>query len=129
MINLFNELCEELEILRYRENTLIKQAEIAQQQCFSSRVDRNTYLPLDVALYNYDDAMERLDSVREAIEERTQLKLRIESMLDNIDEMPARVAYMRDIQRLPLNEIAKRTNYSYSYVKKISMKSKRLKLA
>lgn len=129
MINLFNELCEELEILRFREYELVKQAEIAQKHCFSSRVDRNTYLPLDVALYNYDDAMERLDRIREEIEERTQLKLRIEGIISDVSELPARVAFMRDVQRLTLVEIAQKTNYSYSYVKKISMKSKRLKLA
>ncbi|WP_138752775.1 hypothetical protein [Paenibacillus sinopodophylli] len=129
MQSLFNELIAELEILRGREDDLVKQAEIAQKHCYNSRVDRNTYLPLDVALYNYDEAMAKLEAVRAYIDEKMELFRKIEILLENANELPARVAYMRDIERLPLTEIAKRTNYAYGYIRLVSAKAPRLKLA
>ena len=128
MQNLFNELCTELEILRGRENELITQAEIAQKQCYNSRIDRNTYIPLDTALYNFDGAMERLEALRAQIASKLEMMSNIERLIMS-KELSHQVAYMRDIERLTLVEIAKRTNYNYSYIRHVSRKVPRLKIA
>lgn len=119
----------ELDMLKLREQDLEKIATIAQKQCFNSKVDRNTYIPLDKALYNYDEAMEKLDLVRQEITRKEGVKQSMEQCMGHAGTLEHQVAFKRDVERLKLYEIANQTGYSYEYIRQISRKVKRLRIA
>ena len=71
--------------------------------------------------------MEKLTIVRTEIERKEKLKKEMESRMSEAETLEYRVAYLRDIQKLQLYEIAERTGYAYSYVRKVSMKVPKLR--
>lgn len=125
------DLCKEIEILDLRADDLEKEARVCLRTVWTGEPpsDRSTYVhvPLDTALRRYEDVLTQLCEVQEVLRNKRQAKEQIEKRMSEFEGLEYKVAFMRDIQRKPLNEIAEELGYSLSWIMKMSMKVKRLK--
>lgn len=118
----YNDLCNEIEILEIRASDLERQLSSSWKQCYNG-----IQMPLDKAVLWNDEAKEKLLDVVNEIEHKKQTRMLIETKLGEFKGLEYQVAYMRDILRKPLAEIADELDYSYNWILKISSRIKRLK--
>lgn len=125
------DLCKEIEILDLRADDLEKEARVALRTVWTGEPprDHSTYvhMPLDKALGHYESVMAKLCDVQEVVRNKRVTKAQIEKRLGEFEGLEYRVAYKRDIEGKPLDVIADELGYSFLWIRKVSMKVKRIK--
>lgn len=105
------------------------QLKAARALCFSGQLPSDplpVHVPLDKALAMYDDIVARIRDVSAEKERREATKRQIDRLLRQFEGLEMKVAYMRDIERKPLLQIADEIGYSLDWIKKISSRIKRV---
>lgn len=127
----YTDLCKEIEILDLRADELEKEARVCLRTVWTGEPpsDRSTYvhIPLDKALKRYEEVMQKLCDVQEVLRNKRIVKAQIEQRISEFDGLEYKVAYLRDIQGKPLDEIADKLGYSYAWIRKISYRIPRMK--
>ncbi|WP_199614672.1 sigma-70 family RNA polymerase sigma factor [Paenibacillus alkalitolerans] len=84
---------------------------------------------------NFAKEWDRITQIDESIEEvqdilslKREAKKRMEQVISKMSVLEYRVAIMRDVERKKLNDIAEELGYSYEWIRKISMRTKRLRI-
>lgn len=87
---------------------------------------QNGYVPMTL-----DRIIERLNSIDESLTKMYDLrngkkdtKKAIEKMLGDLEGLEYKVAYMRDVKKMRLYEIASELGYSHDHIKRISSRIK-----
>lgn len=68
-----------------------------------------------------------LIEARDILSLKHEAKRRMESKMKQFNGLEYQVAYQRDVERRPLQKIADDLGYSYEWIRKVSMKTKRTK--
>lgn len=84
-------------------------------------------LSLDVIIKRLNKIDDSLDMLYRLLNEMKDSKKRIESMMSELEGLEYKVAYMRDVQRMRLQEIADKLGYSHEHIRRISSRIKKLK--
>jgi DNA-directed RNA polymerase specialized sigma24 family protein len=74
------------------------------------------------------DLNDKIDEARDILTLKREAKKRMEAVIGQFDKLEYRVAYLRDIERKPLKEIADNLNFSYDWIRKVSQRVKRLRI-
>src|SRR3990167_7020430 len=136
----YRDLCNEIDILEIRKDELIGELQILNRRI--KNAGPRTKL---VASYSgmpgggnnersIKETWKLYQAVAEAIEDATDIlslkheaKKRMESKMAEFLQLDYQVAYLRDVERLPIAAIALRLGYSYDWIAKISSRVKRLR--
>ncbi len=124
------DLCREIGILEIRVSDLEYQLKLAHNRLLSGTIPsdgRAMVLPLDVNLGMYDQAKDNLLLCMAMLEHKKQTKGDIEGRMQEFDGVTYKFLYMRDIQVLPLQEIADELGYSLDWAKRVSRRYARVK--
>lgn len=109
---------------------LEEQLKAARKLCFSGQLSSDplpVHVPLDKALEQYDDVVAKIREVSAEQERKKATRSQIDRLLKQFEGLEMRVAYMRDIERKPLQQIADELGYSHDWIKKISSKIRKVK--
>lgn len=73
------------------------------------------------------DIERRINECKDVLSLKREAKKRMESVMGQMDKLEYKVAYMRDIEQMKLEDIAKKLDYSYDWIRKISTRVKRVR--
>lgn len=117
---LYNDLCLEIEVLKEQ----MELAEAEREQWWVGGRLFNT-VPMDNAAERFDKLSDKIERLEKIIKAKQEVKNRIEKLMNQYEELPRKIAYMRFVQGKTLKQIANELNYSYDYVREIMSKMKR----
>lgn len=129
-VKLYYDITKEIEIYEWRLEDLEKELQAVRKVVFSGRIpsDNHTvHVPLDKALEQYDNVVMQIREVSERLAEKKATKRQIESSIRGFQGLKYQVAYLRDIENMPLKEIASKLGYSYDHIKRMSSQIKKVK--
>lgn len=118
---LYHDLCAEIDILEVRIKDLEAEYKFWYQSSFSSK--RNRAFPLDICLNRMKEICDQVEAYSILLEEKEKARKEMEQRMAEIESIEGKVAYMRDVQGMTLAEIAAHLNFSYSWIKKLSMRT------
>lgn len=134
-MEIYIDILIEIEILEMRLKDLEKEHRRMWNALFpSTKVTANysgvpgnpfTSVPLDRAIEDMRKVEEEIEKLEQRIEEKRKLANDIRDKLEQLQGLEKRVAYMRDIEGKSLIEIADELGYSYSWIRKISSRTKK----
>jgi len=131
----YNDLCTEIEMLKLRIEDIETEREYLLKSMYDNApidnlgaVDhskdyvQNGYVPMTLdkivdRLNTIDKSMSDLYRIKEAKEDTKQT---IEKMFDDLEGLEYKVAYMRDVRKMRLQDIADELGYSYDHIRRIS---------
>ena len=122
----YGELCDEISVLEDRARDLDYQFKRAYQACYNGDYEK-IKLPLDRAVIEYDNVKEKYIEVMDLLEHKKATIIEMDRKLSLMNGILYQVAYRRDVLQQSLTIIAEDLGYSYPYVRKLSMKAKRIK--
>lgn len=143
-IETYKDLCKEIDILTIRRDELRQELTILNRRIMSAGprtklVASYTGMPgggssdeqweVYGAAQVYRAVKESLDDVNEILTLKLDAKRRIESTMEQFECLEYKVAYKRDIERMPIAKIASELGYSYDWIAKISSRVKRMRQA
>jgi len=129
-VRLYYDITKEIEILELRLMDLENELKVARKLCFSGQLPSDplpVHLPLDKALVQYDNVVQKIQETSSRLAEKQLIKRRIEDNIRDFKGVEHQVAYMRDIQGKSLGKISDELGYSYSFISKISCRIKSAK--
>lgn len=138
-IESYHDLCTEISILEIRLNGLTDEMNHMSRMMYMSPrvklVASYSGMPgsgMDMTPLNRQwDALcavkTAIDDTLDVLALKNECKRRMEVVMQEFEGLEYRVAYMRDIQGLQLDEIANELNFSYSWIRKVSMRVKFMK--
>ncbi|MBH8606008.1 hypothetical protein [Thermoactinomyces sp. CICC 10521] len=91
------------------------------RSCFGARINRA--IPLDVCLNRMKEICDQVEAYSVILEEKEKARKEMEKRMADIESIEGKVAYMRDVKGMTLAEIAADLNFSYSWIKKLSMRT------
>lgn len=114
----YNDLIREIDILEYQMETCL--AERENWNFWGGRLSRS--VPLDIAAERMDKLAERIEWLTERLERKKGIKAKLEKKLSELESIEYKVAFMRIVEGMTLEEIAEELNYSIGWIKKVSAK-------
>lgn len=137
----YNDLCNEIDILEIREDEIKAQLSRVKQQMERNYAPASklvasysgmpgsgfAMMPFDQICGNILALEQELEDIRDVLSLKREARERMEDKMSNFDDLSQRVMVMRDIQRMPLHNIAKELGYSDSYIRKVSMRTTKRK--
>lgn len=134
----YNDLCNEIEILGIRAYEIKKEMEYIKRHMdtpprtklvasYSGMPSGSGSFSFERLCGQYFALQETLDDVNDILSLKREAQRRMEDKMNNFEDLSHKVMVMRDIQRMPLHNIADELGYSESYIRKISMKTTRRK--
>lgn len=143
-IETYEVLCKEIDILTIRRNELSQELAILDRRMLSAGpktklVASYTGMPgggsteelwevYGVAQV-YKSVLDALEDVSAILSVKLDAKKRIEHTLEQFECLEYKVAFMRDIERMPIAKIASELGYSYDWIAKVSSKVRRMRKA
>lgn len=70
----------------------------------------------------------RIDECKDILSLKREAKRRMERVMENWETLEYKVAYMRDVEQKKLEQIAIDLGYSYDWIRRLSMRVKRLRV-
>lgn len=135
----YQDLVTEIEILETRLQDMIGERDFLRKSMYANgpknigvidySKDRvqNGFVPMSL-----DRILERLNKIDDDIEWTTELinvkkdaLRKIETLIESLEGLEQRVAYLRDVKGLKLYEIARQLGYSHDWIKRISSRVKK----
>lgn len=131
----YNDLCAEIEMLDLRIEDMEKERDYLRKSMYDNAPSasigamdyskdrvQNGYVPMPL-----DKIIDRLNRIDRSLEELHRLKSgkaetrnMIEKMLGDLEGLEYKVAYMRDVRKMKLYEIAEELGYSHDHIRRIS---------
>lgn len=143
-IETYKDLCKEIDILTIRKDELSDELAILNRRIMSAGprtklVASYTGIPgsgssetqweVYGAAQVYKAVLESLEDVSAILVVKLNAKKLIESTMEQFECLEYKVAYMRDIERMPIAKIATQLGYSYDWIAKVSSKVRRMRQA
>jgi DNA-directed RNA polymerase specialized sigma subunit len=136
----YNDLCQEIDALEIRMFDLETERKFLQKNMYANAPKYNgvvdyakdnvmggpVALSLDKILERMNRIDDNLNTLSQVLNAKKDAKRRIEQMINSLDGLEYKVAYMRDIEGLRLHEIAGKLGYSYDHVRRISSKMRKM---
>ncbi|GED13996.1 hypothetical protein [Aneurinibacillus migulanus] len=136
------DLCNEIEMLEIRIKDIEREREFLRLSMYDNKPGfratasygteqvQNGYAPmsLDRILERLNKVDDSLNTLYEVLNAKKDAKRKMESVLGNFDGLEYKVAYMRDIKRMKLHEIADELGYSHDWIRKISSRVKKAQI-
>lgn len=117
---LYNDLCLEIEVLREQ----LELAETEREQWWlGGRLFHS--VPMDNAAERFDKLTDKIERMEVLLKKKRETKRKIEQLMNQYEEIPRKIAYMRFVQGRSLKDIARELNYSHQHVRRIMMNMKR----
>ncbi|RKD26696.1 hypothetical protein BEP19_15940 [Ammoniphilus oxalaticus] len=133
----YNDLCTEIDMLELRIEDMERERDYLRKSMYdnapinnlgaidySREIVQNGYVPMP--LDKITDRMKRidhtLDDLRRLKSGKEKYRKAIEKKLDSLEGLAYKVAYMRDLKKMRLREIAEELGYSLVHIKRISSK-------
>jgi len=135
----YHDLCKEIEVLELRAEGLEEEAKLIQRKLNPAPVVKlvasysgmpgagMSYTPLDKLWKRMAELQTELQDIYDILELKCEYKMRMEKRMHELEGLEYRVAYLRDVERMPLAQIAKELKYSYEWIRKISARVKRMR--
>lgn len=117
----YHDLCKEIDILETRIGELEAEYKFWYKACFGGNTRKQ--FPLDICLTRMKEICDHVEIYVTLLDRKEQTREKIESRMADINKLENKVAYMRDVEGKSLAEIAADLNFSYSWVKKLSMRT------
>ncbi|MFD2117259.1 hypothetical protein ACFSTH_13130 [Paenibacillus yanchengensis] len=128
-VTLYYDITKEIEIYELRLLDLEIELKAAVKLMHKGKLPSAThpvFVSLDKAAAQYDIVVEKIQEVSKRLDEKKQIRDRIEENIKDFKGVEHQVAYMRDILLMPLGAIADELGYSYSFISKISSRLKKM---
>lgn len=126
-VKTYNDITKEIEILELRLIDLEAELKEARKLCFSGQLPSDplpVHVPLDKALEYYDAVVEKIGETSNRLAAKKLILQKIEANIRDFQGVEYQVAYMRDVEGLPLYKIADKLGYSYDWIRKVSSRIK-----
>ncbi|MUG24754.1 hypothetical protein GNQ08_20510 [Paenibacillus macerans] len=126
-VKTYNDITKEIEILELRLIDLEGELKAARKLCFSGQLPSDplpVHVPLDKALEYYDAVVLNISETSNRLAAKKLIRQKIEANIRDFQGIEYQVAYMRDVEGLPLYKIADRLGYSYDWIRKVSSRIK-----
>lgn len=136
----YRDLITEIEICEIRQSELQGELRVLNRRIYGGKPRSKlvaSYLgmpggggnqrPTEETWEVYQAVTEALEDIADILSLKKEAKQRMEAKMSQFDTLEYRVAYLRDIERLPIAAIAMRLGYSYDWIAKISSKIKRVR--
>lgn len=136
----YKDLCNEIEILTIRRDELENELNIIKRRIYASGprtklvasysgmpVGGTIERPLEDTWNLYNAVAEALEDVKDILSLKIEAKKKMEQRMSKFDTLEYKVAYMRDIERKSIANIATQLGYSYDWIAKISSRLKRMR--
>jgi len=123
----YQDICNELELLSIYERDLRKRVEMARAVVFSGEMQSDAHyvhIPLDKSLELYNITVDKCNEVVDRVNELSSIKVQMEKAVGGFTGNVYKMAYMRVIEGLSIDEISDRLHLSHSYVSKSLSKNK-----
>jgi len=117
----YTDLVMEISILEFQLKSAISERE--DWNFWGGRLGRT--VPLDVAAEKMDKLADRIEWLGERLDEKKALRRSIDEKLNSFEGLEHRVAYLRIVEKMTLEEIAEELGYSVDWIKKVSAKVRR----
>lgn len=117
----YRDLCVEIDIIQVRIRNLESEYKYWLQASFQSSI--NKAFPLDICLNRMEKICNQVEEYTCLLEEKEKTRKEIEKRMSEFEGIEQKVTYFRDVQGMTLPEIAAHLNFSYSWIKKLSMKT------
>ena len=115
----YMDLVGEIEVLEIQVESAIQERE---NWHFMNPNGIGRHLPLDELTNRMDNLAERIEWLSERLEEKKNLRLRIEERLNRFEGLEFKVAYLRIVENKKLEDIAEELGFSIDWIKRISAK-------
>lgn len=130
----YYEVCKEIELLEERLDGLDDEMRLLNRQMsgrpatklvasYSGMPGAQFVARFELQFQRCLEISEKIDEVKDILNLKNDLKKRMEAKMRGYDGLEYKVAYMRDVQRLKLYEIADNLGYSYNWIMKISSRT------
>lgn len=116
-------------MLEIRLMDLEEQLRAARALCFNGQLPSDpmpVHVPLDKALEQYDDIVERIKVVSAEKERKESTRKQIDRLLRQFQGLEMQVAYKRDVEGKSLLAIATELGYSYDHIRRVSSRIKKV---
>jgi hypothetical protein len=136
----YKDLCNEIDILEIRRDELSAELRILNRRITNAGPRTKLVAsysgmpgggsddrPIEETWEVYAAVTEALEDVTDILSLKLEAKKRMESKMAEFQQLDYQVAYLRDVERLPIAAIAMKLDYSYDWIAKISSKVKRLR--
>lgn len=126
-VETYNDITKEIEILELRLMDLEDELKEARKLCFSGQLPSDplpVHVPLDKALEHYDAVVRKIGETSNRLSAKKLIRQKIEANIKDFHGIEYQVAYMRDVEGLPLYKIAEKLGYSYDWIRKVSSRIK-----
>ena len=127
-VKIYYDLTREIEVYEMRLQDLESELRAARKLIHTGMLPSDpqpVHVPLDKALADYDAVVAKIREVSEWLAEKKERRRQIEASIRGFEGIEYQVAYLRDIERMPLQAIAKRLGYSHDHIKRISSRIKK----
>jgi DNA repair ATPase RecN len=135
----YKDLATETDILETRirdmerEREFLRRSMYANAPVFNGVVDyskdsvQNGYVPmsLDRILERLNKIDDSISMVQEVLKAKKDALRQVQTMIEKFEGLEYKVAYMRDMEGMRLQEIADKLGYSYDWIRKISSRIKK----
>lgn len=113
----YNDLVAEIDILEYQVEACLAERE---NWNFDGRFGKR--VPMDVAAQKMDKLSERIEWLAERLDKKKSIRSHLEKRLSELESLEYKIAFMRIVEGMTLEQISEELNYSIGWVKKISAK-------
>lgn len=120
----YKELQVEIELLRIRLDEVENEYVATYRGCFTP--GRAPWMPVDKAIERLEEIERKFVGLYEVLKGKQEALKRMDSMISGLDGTEQRIAVLRDVEGMQLDEIAIKLGCSLSSVKKISAKLPRI---
>ncbi|MDO3680418.1 hypothetical protein [Paenibacillus ehimensis] len=125
LVNIYYDLCKEIEILELRLQDLEADIKYSNRQVFNGSLPSTpspVHIPFDKALISYDETNAKIEETFEWLRQKLETRKQIQGILRQLSGVEAKVAYMRDVEEKDLKSIAEELGYSVIWIKKLSQR-------
>lgn len=126
-VETYNDITKEIEILELRLIDLEGELQSVRRLIDTGKLPSTplpVYVPLDKVLQQYDNVVAAINETSSRLEVKKLIRKKVEENIKNFQGIEYRVAYMRDIEGMPLYKIAEQLGYSYDWIRKVSSRIK-----
>lgn len=136
----YYDICRQIELLTLKAIDLEKDIERLRRMLLQSRAKVKlvaSYSVMPAANYvsrPFDELWadkrqleQQLEGIISIIEQKKEVKRKMEEVMEKCDALEYRVAYLRDVKRKPLYEIADELGYTYNWIREVSARVKRMR--
>jgi len=123
----YQDICNELELIKIYENDLRKRVEMAHKVVVSGEMQSDAHyvhIPLDKSLDQYKKVVDKYREVVDRVNELTDVKVQMELYIEKFEGLTQQVVYKRAIESKSLPLIASELHISYDYVARILSRNK-----